>query len=112
MVHDEDEVPRNILQSLVRGPEDAIVIYLAAHRQWQSRRRRCGTPDVFDQAKATTKKDALPVATPAPGISALKEPSSWLGGVVALLSFALILKLYWSLIGMINTHVNIPLFSL
>lgn len=84
--HGEDGLPRH-----------GVVVCLASHRRWRA--RHCLGPGNFPDNRDMSIEDecwrAMPPATGERGDLMTQEPSLWLAGLVALISFALIVGLYW-----------------
>lgn len=83
-----------------RSEKRGVVVYLSSHRRWQS--RTCwdradylaGQTDPFYDEESCSPP--LPVIAGNTEIPAIREPSLWLAGLVALISFASIIGLYWA----------------
>jgi hypothetical protein len=92
-----DEFSLRRLKSDEEGPQEyGVVVCLQAHRRWRSQRSSDHCGDIADEIDPLGAQSWHSVQSATEEIVLIREPSLWLAGSVALISFALIIGLYWA----------------
>lgn len=101
MVDHEEELSAQTLKCAEDDPQNrGVVVCLSTHRRWRSRCSwdQVGGPD--DESTpvmgAEDWQPQSPIMKEETETATVQEPGLWLAGLVALMSFALIIGLYWA----------------
>ena len=100
------EVSTNVLPHAGEGPRpEGVVVPLYAHRLWRSAHHPlCDDDAAYEYAPVADEGEMPAPHQPAP----LKEPGFWLPALIALISCASIICIYWGLLAMIKAVVRFP----
>ncbi|MDK1374751.1 MULTISPECIES: hypothetical protein [unclassified Sinorhizobium] len=114
MIDYKEEESSPILNNIEDGPRNrGVVVCLSSHRRWRSRNLWDRTCDLADEADPLRGEESW---SPRPAvveneteILPIGEPSLWLAGLVALISFASIIGFYWALTATIKVGITLSL---
>jgi hypothetical protein len=102
----EDEVSmKGLWRAGERLSPEGVVVPLYAHRLWRSAHHPlCDYAAAYEYAPVAGEGEMPAAAQPAP----IKEPGFWLPALIALISCASIIGIYWGLLAMIKAVVRFP----